>query len=312
MKEKMRVPSGGKAIQGEAMRGLIFTSDSINAMLRKVNPKTQTRRLSGLQVVNAEPERYAVHSTYTDPHGEVWGQFMHADVRSWKQIKCPWHVGELIYAKETWRISKAKWGSQQKALQIQYRADMSLHWIPVVKNIFMKYDPIKYAPVDRDTAIPWRSPLFMPKWAARPELIRPITGIRCERVQDISEEDCVAEGIQFDGRYWRSVVHPIKGTLKYWPDANMAYEKLWNSLHALPKAVRANNYWAKALGWDKQVIMDEYSFEDVIEALPEEIVGYISFPFSAEDGDHRETIRGKPHHRCVNCWAWVLTLGGRK
>ena len=39
----------------------------------------------------------------------------------------------------------------------------------------------------------WRSSMFMPRWASR--LVRPVTGSRIERVQDITEEQAEREGV---------------------------------------------------------------------------------------------------------------------
>jgi hypothetical protein len=46
---------------------------------------------------------------------------------------------------------------------------------------------------------PWRSPLFMPKWAAR--LWLEIVEVRVERLNDISEVDARAEGVISDESY---------------------------------------------------------------------------------------------------------------
>ncbi|GAB6276276.1 MAG: hypothetical protein SAMD01599839_08160 [Rectinema sp.] len=39
----------------------------------------------------------------------------------------------------------------------------------------------------------WRSPLFMPRWAAR--ILLEVVSVRVERLQDISPADCIAEGM---------------------------------------------------------------------------------------------------------------------
>lgn len=67
---------------------------------------------------------------------------------------------------------------------------------------------IRYRAEDRDWDIEdkWRSPVYMPRWASRITL--EITDVRVERIQDVSIEDVLAEGIkevrgQHSGEYWR-------------------------------------------------------------------------------------------------------------
>lgn len=83
-------------------------------------------------------------------------------------------------------------------------------------------DPAAYA---------WRSPLFMPRWASRITL--EIIDVRTQHVQDISDEDAIAEGIQKHrlGDYWQGATHPIKGIPKSMVTARAAFADRWEELH---------------------------------------------------------------------------------
>jgi hypothetical protein len=67
----------------------------------------------------------------------------------------------------------------------------------------------------------WRRSIHMPRWASRIDLIN--RNVRVEELQDISEDDAAAEGIQR---------HPGPYILDF--------ARLWNSTNATPKPVRSD------------------------------------------------------------------------
>ena len=72
----------------------------------------------------------------------------------------------------------------------------------------------------------WRSSLMMPRWASCVSLL--ITDVRVQRVQDISEEDAIAEGLE---------AHSDDGVMYYGPfdrghcDPRTAFRNLWDSIN---------------------------------------------------------------------------------
>ncbi len=79
---------------------------------------------------------------------------------------------------------------------------------------------------------PWTSGMFMPRWASRITL--EITGVRVERIQDISEADAIAEGCEG----YTMPMHPDSGC----SDGQMPHDEfreLWASLNG-----------KRGYGWD--------------------------------------------------------------
>lgn len=83
---------------------------------------------------------------------------------------------------------------------------------------------------------PWKPSIHMPRWASR--LTLEVTGVRVERLQDISEEDAKAEGVEFDidERAYRvdGVKPPPTMPGSAWigfTSARRAFKHLWESIN---------------------------------------------------------------------------------
>lgn len=75
----------------------------------------------------------------------------------------------------------------------------------------------EYMDADDNLVCRWKPSIHMPRWASRITL--EITGVRVERLRDISDDDSLAEGI-----------YPTKTGL-YPGSPRAAYEELWGSIN---------------------------------------------------------------------------------
>lgn len=134
--------------------------------------------------------------------------------------------------------------------------------------------------------------IHMPRWASRLSL--PVTGVRVERVQDISEDDAIAEGLKAiskDGGITTKYGIPDKDGYPGsddigwdWVDWNIssieAYKHLWNSIYATPQPVKTKDL----------------------------ISHYESYPWDINSSDQRTEINGVPHLCYPNPWVFVSTF----
>ena len=144
-------------------RPILMSGQMVRAILD--GRKTQTRR--PIADVSADCELFLDagdgfwQQCYRDGGGAIHS-------KSWLS-RCPYgQPGDRLYVRETWQDTRSP-GEPQNARQIMYRAD------------------------DDRSLIGWRPSIHMPRWASRITL--EITGVRVERVQDISEDDAMAEGM---------------------------------------------------------------------------------------------------------------------
>ncbi len=152
-------------------RSIRFTGDEVRAILD--GRKTQTRR-----PCNVPPETLDV---FFDDECDSWcysGCKRGMDDPEAKMIRSPFGaVGDRLWVRETHKFNTTLAG-----YRVTYKADDS----------FFITDPECEGRIFDDNY--WRPSIHMPRWASRITL--EITAVRVERVQDISEEDAKAEGME--------------------------------------------------------------------------------------------------------------------
>lgn len=159
------------------MRGLL----AIEPLYRQIvsGKKTQTRRSGGLELVNAAPEDWKIVAAAqqqdgtTGSKGALYVTFKRIDSETAELCHSRYNVGEVLYLKEPYKTVDAP-------VYIEYAFDKPRRTYE--SGVLSDFKGMGY-----------ENKLFMPAGFAR-QFVR-ITGIKCERLFDISDEDCVAEGI---------------------------------------------------------------------------------------------------------------------
>lgn len=235
--------------------------------------KTQTRR-----VVDPQPIRsgvivgpYFYKPLATDRHGEyVPGKpiFGIHDGDEWG-VKCPYGVpGDLMVVKETWDPDPP----DDDSWDYNMYSDGVIHNLACIPDRFKNSEYVLYRASWNGPSLKWHSSMMMPRWAARS--MREITGIRAERVQEISYKDARAEGMpcEYSGEY----SFPANQVGAY--QAN--YRRLWDILNAKPKPVK---------------IKEDGKWQ---------VSYYVSYPW--EEIDETREYRGLPWYVTGNPLVWVV------
>ncbi len=123
-------------------------------------------------------------------------------------IRCPYGVlGDRLWVRETWGLSRdAVRGTQE---WVRYAAGGA----PVPLRAAA---PQGFAFVD-DGRRTWRPSIHMPRWASR--LTLELIEVRAQRLQDISEDDAIAEGCPAQPWY-RVPAGPVQWFSTVWNDIN--------------------------------------------------------------------------------------------
>ncbi len=202
-------------------RPILFSGPMVRAILEE--RKTQTRR-----VVKGR-----VALEWLAP-----GMFSPEFVANSKNHLCPYgQPGDRLWVRETWGLFDTQPADGAEGARVFYRASET--------------DP-KFLAHQL-----WRPSIYMPRWASR--LTLEVTGVRVERLQEISEAEAMAEGLEAvpPQRWWQGyrdlgdrLLHqefaggappewmiepkplPVCGNEILYPTAARQYRDLWNSINA--------------------------------------------------------------------------------
>lgn len=196
-------------------RPILFSAPMVRAILK--GRKTQTRRVIKFPKHSYTPDTSWIKSVHEDGGGNwvAWSNdgpqhaaFTKKQYPNGEGFRCPYgKAGERLWVRENFYV---------------------LGWL---RGKLIKPEPIHYAADIANSSeaedYTLRPSIFMPRWASR--ILLGVTGVRVERLQDISEEDAEAEGVDFIPLAPAALTH------------RTAYAGLWNKINN--KTPWASNPW---------------------------------------------------------------------
>lgn len=198
-------------------RPILLNGEMVRATIE--GRKTQTRRIVKPQPNppnrrGFDPVAYAVK----DHNPEWWWMKFQDDPGDFiteysEEIgACPYgQPGDRLWVRETFGVMP---GTLDEEKQFVYRADCPLD---------IQGWPARRGAIE--DFIRWRPSIHMPRIASR--LILEITNIRVERLNDISAEDALAEGVEWGHFGWRDYLNAERRK----SSAKQSFQTLWESIN---------------------------------------------------------------------------------
>lgn len=239
---------------------ILFCGEMVRAILE--DRKSQTRRLM---------KRLRIHPEYGKPiWDEAWLDNSHDPIPC---LKVPYRgnemMGETVHRHfPKWMPGDLLWVKETFCRESNFNLGDILDYSPPFKDgrpinrvenpehgeyweqpHYRATDPSPELEIgEEDPGVKWIPSIFMPRWASRITLR--VEQVRIERIQDISEEDARAEGIN-ETSLW---MPPDKDGEQYaamyderYPlsSRKAAFAWLWDSLHAKPKPAMTNPFTSR-------------------------------------------------------------------
>lgn len=222
---------------------ILFSAPMVRAILG--GKKSQTRRIIKTQPVT-DGKAWACYWEGPNHDGQYGPSAWWLDEPPCDSMlgHCPYgKVGDCLWVRETWQCIGRQGGTSEPILH--YAASDGGASRPLtqsenywkLKDKFAFWDDERRKLCSRDG---WRPSIHMPRWASR--LTLEITSIKVERLADISESDCWAEGIEeVDGTFDLLVPDMARRLGMSHEDAKPTYACLWESING--KGSWSKNPW---------------------------------------------------------------------
>ena len=150
------------------IRPILFNTEMVQAILE--GRKTTTRRI----IKGVDRNYYFLGSNKQNTKVS----FARITTSLPLRVKIPYQVGDILWVRETWQEIKNIYNSRHYI----YKASPDI----VPEHCYYTTNGIW------DSDLTWKPSIFMPKEAAR--IFLKVTGVRVEKLQDITEEGAKAEG----------------------------------------------------------------------------------------------------------------------
>lgn len=222
-----------------SLKPILFSAPMVQAIL--AGQKTMTRRVIKPQPSGGLRNSVFVKSGIEDSHGT--------------EIKLSFYPGDVMWVRETWRVGA--WDHNLGAICVDYAADgyadptwKHLEKVGLFDRLSRQSSEDAYAAglIDENGQFRWergkgptrwRPSIFLPKEAAR--IFLRVTEVRAERLQNITEEDAIREGVM---GWIDKLIGGMTGKTRF--------QRLWDKLNA-----------ARGYGWDENPWVWVYTFERI-------------------------------------------------
>lgn len=205
-------------------RPILFSTEMVQAIMD--GRKTMTRREKGLSLINMTPSHYRYDGLDERDQTKHWFEVINADgtpTEEYRSAKCRYsQPGDILWVREKFRpLHNCETG---EFVRMDFYADMP--------EKFHQQYPHTYKPS-----------IHMPKAAAR--IYLQVEAVRVERLQDITKQDAIAEGIKPyetpDGMFWNCYLCDSKhghiggenlcGDYGECDSPIHSFQTLWKSIH---------------------------------------------------------------------------------